>query len=480
MLIVVQRGQDLRLEFFNSDAHKAVGGRDLTGKTLSQAFPELEQWLKRVSASARVGQAYVGVDEPVTLDWTGKGKRETRYLTLACQPLVSHGGAIDGAVTFAFDVTESVLVREQGPRDRAWMERALDAIGTPVLVAAPETRRIQYANAAARELSHGDLSSGGTFGGVIGLDNGFFCTDAAGARIPDDQLPVSRAARGEVVSAEDLLWHTPSGVIPLVCFAERVPASETLPAAIVLSFFDVSHVRRVERELADVTRTRDEFLDLVAHELRTPLTVIKLQVQSVLRQDPSAGGVAAIERATTRMEALVEQMLDAGRVRMGAVRLELAPVDLCEVVERVISHFRSEARRVSCSVTRVGDTNVRGIWDRARLEHVLGTLLSNALRFGPGAPVTIDCRDLGDRVSVTVSDRGVGIDRADHDRIFARYARAAPPRNFAGLGLGLWISQELVKQMGGSIAVASALGKGATFSVELPKSRELCTEPGCP
>ena len=101
---------------------------------------------------------------------------------------------------------------------------------------------------------------------------------------------------------------------------------------------------------------------------------------------------------------------------------------------------------------------------------MLTHLLGNALRFGAGGPITVACHDLGDRGAVEVTDRGIGIDVADQERIFERFGRAVPATNYGGLGLGLWITRQLVTQMGGWIAVRSAIGEGATFRIELPKT----------
>lgn len=470
VLITVQRGEELRVESINVCARDAMGGRDIVGKALAEVFPRLEPWRRKVTEVVGTGQTYVGVDEPFTLDWRGDGKVETHYLTSVCQPLLDATGDVEGSVLFAIDVTDSLLRRALHPRDHSWLEAAVDAIATPVVLAEPGTRRVVFANAAARQLSRGDLPGSRTFGQAIGLDTGFFCTDAAGSRIPDDELPAARASRGERVEALEMLWHTPFGVIPLVCFAEEVAAVESVPPLIVLSFFDVSKAKRLELELLDEIARRDEFVNLVSHELRTPLTVLKLQTESMLKQYPQAAGLAAIERATARMEALVEQILDSARIRETGVRLEPQELDLCELIDEVIEALRREAKRVGAPIQRVGAVAVRGRWDRRRLKHVLTSVLCNSLRFGAGTPVTVECRDLGLRVSVAITDRGIGIDPVDHRRIFQRYGRAAPPRRFAGLGLGLWITREILAQMKGTIRVESALGKGATFTIELPKT----------
>ena len=472
VLITVQRGMgmQLRLELINLYAREALGGRDLTGKTLKETFPELEPWLRKVDDFVLNRRAYVGVDEPFTFDWTGTGKTETRYLTVVCQPLMGLNGALDGSIFFGIDVTANVLARALSPHDRAWFENALDSIPAPIVLAEPGTQRILFSNAAARRLSHGDVPGGETFGQALGLDTGFFCTDAAGSRIVERDLPAARAARGEVVEAMDILWHTPFGVIPLVCFAESVPATQALPSVIVLSFFDVSRAKKLERDLLDSKALCDDFVSLVGHEVRTPLTALKLQTQSLLRQCPQAPGLAVIERATARMEAVADQMLDSARIRELGVHLEPEEMNLGSAVDEVIESFRAEAKRVSSPIERVLPVEIRGRWDRVRLKHVIANLLCNALRFGAGLPVIVETRDLGNRVSLVVSDGGIGIDPADHERIFERYRRVVSSRNFGGLGLGLWITRRIVLEMGGSIAVASEPGRGATFTVDLPKA----------
>jgi signal transduction histidine kinase len=469
ILITLQRGKDQRFELFNLSARKAVGERDFTGKMLAEVFPELEQWLQKITKVVRSGTPYFAVDEPLTFDWSGTGKAETRYLTCVCQPLLAADGTVDGSVMFAIDVTASVLARTLSPRDRAWFVTAVDGIATPVVLAEPETRRILFANAAARELSHGDLPSGTTFGQAVGLDTGYFCTDASGSRIAEGDLPAARASRGEVVDAMELLWHTPFGSIALVCFAEMVPATDTLPSVVVLSFFDASAARRLERELVEAQGVRDDFLGLASHELRTPLAALKLQVQSLLKQYPQVAGLAAVERAAARMDTIVERMLASVRIREGDVPFAPENMNLCEVVDDVLDRLRPEVGPVSCAIARVGAGDVRGCWDRTRIKHVITNLVTNAIRFGDGKPSRVECRDLGERVSMAVSDHGIGIAPADQERIFERFARAVSSRHYGGLGLGLWITREILTQMGGSIAVESALEQGATFTVELPK-----------
>ena len=117
------------------------------------------------------------------------------------------------------------------------------------------------------------------------------------------------------------------------------------------------------------------------------------------------------------------------------------------------------------------------VGDRLRLEQVFTNLLGNAIRFGAGRPVSVSLRRLGERAVLRVSDRGIGISPEDQARIFDRFERAVSVRNFGGLGLGLWISRQIVEASGGAIRVESAPGRGAAFTVELPVSAEAGARP---
>ena len=470
VMVVVHDGRDSRIELFNLCAKAEVGGRDLTGKRLVDAFPDLEPYLSKIAETVRGGRPVVGVNEPFTLDWSGHGKPETRYLTFFYQPVPGADGRVERSVMVAFDVTASLAGVGAEHGEMALLHAALDAIATPVVLAEPGTARIVFANAAARALSQSDLPSGTTFAQAIGMDTGYFCTDPAGALIDERDLPAARAARGELVDGSELEWHSPRGVVSLVCFAERVPATGTLPSFIVVSFFDVSALRVLERELQEASAGREEFLTLVAHELRTPLAALKLRAHALLKTSPRSEGLAAIERASLRMEALIEQMLEAERIRTEGIAVHPEQLDLCETVDRVVSALRANAERAGCTITRTGATKLVGRWDPHLLELAVANVVRNAIRFGPGTPISIACSNLGERVSVAVSDGGIGIDPADHERIFERFGRAVSARHFGGLGLGLWMARAIVKAMGGSIMVRSALGQGATFTVELPRS----------
>jgi signal transduction histidine kinase len=165
----------------------------------------------------------------------------------------------------------------------------------------------------------------------------------------------------------------------------------------------------------------------------------------------------------------VATLLDLSRLGRDRLELELEDVDLAELVREVVGRFADEAAHAGCEV-RLALEPARGSWDRFRLDQVVTNLVANALKYGAGRPVTIAVGAAGDRARLEVRDEGIGIAPEAQVRIFERYERAVSEKNYGGFGLGLWIVRRIVEALGGEVRVESAVGRGATFLVELPRS----------
>jgi signal transduction histidine kinase len=222
---------------------------------------------------------------------------------------------------------------------------------------------------------------------------------------------------------------------------------------------------------------------VAAHELRTPLTSLRLQLQLLLRQlalgSPElaaqlASRTEALERQVGRLAALIYTLLDVSRLTAGRLTLEPREVDLGLLVELVSQSFRDEFQQLGITITvRDAGQPLVGLWDPLRVEQVVGNLLSNAVRYGAGQPVEVKLGREGDMAMVTVKDQGIGISQDDLSRIFGKFERAVSERHYGGLGLGLYITRQIVDAMNGSIQVESSPGQGATFTVRLPLSRAM-------
>jgi two-component system sensor kinase FixL len=255
---------------------------------------------------------------------------------------------------------------------------------------------------------------------------------------------------------------------------------------------DVSERKKIERTAAlyrkaqDEVRERDEFLSIASHELRTPITALQLQLQMIQRSADRkreewpawmAAKVDALERQTRRIAVLVNELLDVSRMRLGRLQLKLEDLDLREVVRETVDHLEHEGASYGSAITLEARGPAPGRWDRLRIEQVLTNLLSNAMKFGPGKPISVEVEPDGDRVRVVVRDRGIGIAEDDRQRIFQRFERAVPAQHFGGLGLGLYIARQIVEAHGGRIDVEAEGGEGTAFRVELPRIATLVHPP---
>ena len=295
---------------------------------------------------------------------------------------------------------------------------------------------------------------------------------------------------GEASLAERVLQHIAEigtgtcSITDASIAAEKDPSAQEILAGLLMLHEDLQHSQRRQSalldELRDAIRARDEFLSVASHELRTPITTLTLQVDGLLRMlqgqvtgalsDKLSRRLDVTRRQVDRLAGLVTTLIDVSRITSGRVQLSRQLADLCEVVRSVAERFTEEALRSGSSLRFERHPPIWGNFDVARVDQVLTNLLTNAIRYGRGRPIVAGLSGDRERARFWVEDQGIGIPSEHQARIFQRYERAAPSTNYAGLGLGLWISRQLVEAMGGTIGVLSREGVGSTFTVEIPRA----------
>jgi two-component system, OmpR family, sensor kinase len=239
-------------------------------------------------------------------------------------------------------------------------------------------------------------------------------------------------------------------------------------------------------ELEQLLQARDEFLSIAAHELRNPMHSLLLQVSAAVqfaRQQGANPLVKRLERVQQIVDRYVKRaslLLDVGRMNATRMHPNLESVDFAEVVREVIESYSAEATFNRSSFDVSIPHSLAGRWDRLALEQIVSNLISNAIKFGAGAPIEVTLASKPDDCAqFEVCDHGIGIADVDQERIFGRFERLSkqPGRNGpgypAGAGVGLWLVRGLVEAHNGSIAVESAPEQGAKFTVVLPIDAEL-------
>lgn len=234
-------------------------------------------------------------------------------------------------------------------------------------------------------------------------------------------------------------------------------------------------VRSLLQSQIEATKIRDEFISIASHELKTPLTSLKLQTQMTRRQivtpdtlspDKMRKQLDYTIQQIDRLNKLVDAMLDISRINTGKLSIKKKVFNFSELLHELIERFAPQFEAVGIHVKTDIAPNVFGNWDSYKLEQVVNNLFSNAIRYSPHRDVTITLRTLNDRAIFNVRDEGMGIAPGNLERIFERFERVSSVTS--GLGLGLYITRQILDLHGATIRAESELGKGSNFIIELP------------
>ena len=250
------------------------------------------------------------------------------------------------------------------------------------------------------------------------------------------------------------------------------------PEELVANVRALLRLGRVERQLRDADRQKDEFLATLAHELRNPLGPIRNAVE-LLRQlgneapQQQEQARQTIIRQTNHLVRLVDDLLDVSRINQGKITLRREPTELAAFIGTALETVQPimESRQHALSVT-LPPENVTLCGDNVRLAQIIGNLLHNAAKFTPlGGQVALTATLEGDMLAIRIADNGIGIAPGNAARIFDLFAQAqhVSDRVQDGLGIGLSLVRKLVELHGGTVAVSSqGEGQGSTFEVRLP------------
>jgi PAS domain S-box-containing protein len=353
-----------------------------------------------------------------------------------------------------------------------------------------ERRRLEAAEAAARAVAAEREEAAQVLEAV---GDGIFLLDADGVV----RLWNRAAALVTGLRSDALLGRKLADVVSeWTALAERIPVAEgtgapdavTLPVevggrdlwlsfvavrgadGVVYAFRDLTGEQRLEEEKSD-------FVATISHELRTPMAAVYGAAETLLRRENDLSPeqrrqlIEMIAAQAARLSVITEEVLLTNKLDRGELPLQRRPVDVADVVRRTVEAMGSQLDEPVEVDLEIPRELAPASGDADRIQQVMVNLLDNAVKYG-AAPVRVRVESANGHVRISVADSGPGITLADQERIFEKFYRADPQHTRApsGSGLGLYISRELVRRMGGRLGVSSEPGHGATFVVELPRA----------
>jgi two-component system CheB/CheR fusion protein len=352
---------------------------------------------------------------------------------------------------------QQMAVASQNERSR--LEMILRSMSDAVLVVDPNGR-IDLANEAAQNM-FGEVDPSGDVFDTIDM------RDRGGRVLDPERAPRLLAARGEnfkleiVVAADNGTRHWEATGGPIASDGERDGG--------VIVVRDITD--RSQRLL------QDEFLTLASHELRNPLTVLLSSLQLLVRQldrhpddlDTARARAETAVRQTRQLAHLVSDLVDANRLQRGKYQIDLAPVRLDQLVAETARAVQPSADGQQIEITESQELTIEA--DAGRIEQVIFNIMHNAITYAPNTErIEVRLMHVDDTARIEIEDHGRGIPAEDIPHLFTRFYRVKrsdrPSRG--GLGLGLYISQQIVEAHNGKIEVTSEPGTGTTFSIILP------------
>jgi PAS domain S-box-containing protein len=473
--IAVISADELRFELANSRwlEFAALYGKisadtKVIGLRVAEVLPGFEHMLKQVAE-----QGETRTDEAVEI----VRRPTSTYITRIISPVRGRFSGITQSITVLVqNVSEQVRAKREIEALAQMMEERSARLDS-ILGSMTDGLWVYDANGMVVDVNQAALTMFGLGSRTEAVERGSF--DQFNLRYPDgrpvprDDFPYARALRGQTVPDYlTIARHLITGRdLDLSIAAAPIESYGIVGAVLVIR--DITALQELDRK-------KDEFLSVASHELRTPLTTIKgytqLLAQTVHDTAPDDRMVylTAVLGEIDRMMGLISELLDVSRIETNRLQIHTQPVEWVEFIERRASAFRVQNRARTINFNSLTAPAIVHV-DPDRMRQVVDNLLSNAIKYSPdGSEVSLTVTLDGSSIETTVTDHGIGIPRDEINQLFERFHRArnVSSRYYGGLGLGLYIAKAIVEAHGGEIHVESEEGKGASFTIRLPRQQQ--------
>lgn len=392
-------------------------------------------------------------------------------VSLSISPVKDKQGKIIGAAKIARDITERKQLEDELRRSKQQLEVIFENIADGIIVYNQDSQMI-YANEAAAHLTGFSSAQAMLETPSNAIMAQFEISDEHGQPFPLSQLPHRRVLAGEP-EAEALIGYrgdaTSQSMRWSISKARPVLNEQGKLLLVITIIHDVTERMQTERR-------KDEFISMASHELKTPVTSLKGFIYILERHLRKQGDEAALvyldkmDRQLTRITNLITELLNISRMQTGKLTFRDEAFDLYALVEETVENLQQTTQTHQLCLQEASPIQVMG--DRDRIAQVLINLLTNAIKYSPlSDKVIVRVTSQHNQAIVSIQDFGIGIDKEHQDKIFERFYRVSDDeeeQTYPGLGIGLYISSEIMTRHGGRIWVESSKGQGSIFSISLP------------
>jgi PAS domain S-box-containing protein len=458
--VCIIRAHDLLVQDVN-DAYLQVVGREraaMQGRTIWQAVPEAAAAYAPIMNSViNTGVAYSAKEHE--LQFLRNGVAQSVFVNFVYEPVRFDDDAVKAIMVITVDVTEQVVARRQVEAAEEMLRLAIDSanmgtwmvdLATDKLTVSEQTKKI-----------HG-----------IPVDVDMTLTKALTLVAAGHGEKVSNAIDQSIKNDDgfevEYIINPMDGAKPkwLKATGKAYYNEQGKPVHVSGTMIDISESKAYDQQ-------KDDFISIASHELKTPVTSLKaaLQLLDRMKDKPSPQVLPKLieqsNRSMDKISTLIEDLLNLSRMNEGQLKLDKTKFTIADMLNQCCSHIRAAGKH---ELVLQGDEGLQVIADEHRVDQVIVNMVNNAVKYAPNSKqIFFNIQKKGDMARVSVRDTGPGIAPDKLSHLFERYYRTdASGYQNSGLGLGLYISAEIIRKHGGEIGVDSELGKGSTFWFTLP------------
>lgn len=470
-LIAILEGKDLIISTANDAILKSWGkDKDAIGKSLMEALPELkgQGFDKILLGVLKTGEAYHAHEMPATV--VRNGKQELIYYNFVYQAQRDLYGDIEGVAIIATEVTEEAELHKKIRENEARFHQMTDLVPDMIFNANVDGE-VFYFNKVWTDFS--------------GWSTKKIKKEGWGKLMhPEELQAVERNWQQAIKTGDnfemelrildkngDFKWHI-SRAIPVKDGSEKI----------IMWLGANTEIQKIKEE----EKIKEDFLKMASHELKTPVTSIKGYTQLLLSMLKNGGqqkfdtiplvpALERIENQVSRLTRLISEILDLSRMDESKLELQRETFSMNELVESSVQDLKYTNDEYKIKITHDDTFSVYG--DKDRINQVLINFITNAIKYSPNDKNIIVrlYKEDGGNAAVSVKDKGIGIDKKDHEHLFERFYRVTrkDETTFTGFGIGLYLAKEIVDRHQGQVAVKSIKGKGSEFIFTLPIVSEI-------